>query len=325
METPFALPNFAFLDFLPEHDDFRADVLQGLGRQQKSIPAKYFYDARGSELFDRICDTPEYYVTRTELALMSQHAGAMAGRLGQGGLLIEYGSGASRKTPLLLKALAPAAYMPVDIAREQLLAASAAMARQFPGMRVVALRADYSAPLPIPDDATLRALRRLVYFPGSTIGNFTPQEAGRFLGGVAEQVGPGGGMLVGVDLKKAQARLDAAYNDAAGITARFNLNLLERINRELGGDFDLSRFRHLAFYNAAQGRIEMHLESLVAQTVTVGGRGFRFEAGETVHTENSYKYSVAEFAALAERSGFHAEECWTDPEHLFAVHYIRAR
>jgi dimethylhistidine N-methyltransferase len=310
---------FAFDDHLPATGRFLDDVIAGLSRPRKALPPKYFYDDRGSRLFEAICDTPEYYPTRAEIRLMTAHAGEMARRMGPSSAVIELGSGSGRKTRILVDALDPVAYVPIDIAREQLLETAAAFAARFPRLAVHAVCADYSAPLALPD---LAARRRVVYFPGSTIGNLAVREAAAFLANARALAGPGGAMLVGVDLKKDPARLNAAYNDAAGVTAQFNLNLLRRINRELGADFDLSAFRHHAFYHAARGRIEMHLVSLRDQAVRIDGRAFRFRGGESIHTENSCKYSVDEFRRLAAGAGFHPAACWTDPERLFSVHCL---
>ena len=312
----------SFQDLSPDPGSFLEDVLEGLSRSQKALPPKYFYDEAGSALFDAICELPEYYPTRTEIALMRSHVGSMAARLGPRCALIEYGSGSGRKTRILIEALAPVAYVPIDIAAAQLKASSAALAREFPDLTVIALCADYSRPLALPDLDRVGARRRAIYFPGSTIGNFTIPEAVDFLRNARAVAGPGGGMLIGVDLKKDPARLHAAYNDAQGVTARFNLNLLTRINRELGADFDLAAFRHHAFYDAGLGRIEMHLVSERAQQVRVRGRVVTFRAGETIHTENSYKYSIEEFQALARSAGFTPEASWTDAERLFSVHYL---
>ncbi len=317
---PAAVP--AFVDLRPEADRFLEEVTAGLSRPLKELPPKYFYDERGAELFEAICELPEYYLTRAELALMRSHAGEMARHLGTGSVVIEYGSGSALKTRLLLKAAAPAAYVPIDISREQLKATAAEIAREFPALSVMAVCADYSRPLRLPPLAGAAARRRVIYFPGSTIGNLSLPEAARFLANARRLAQPGGAMLVGVDLKKDAALLNAAYNDARGVTAAFNLNLLARINRELGADFDLGSFRHHAFYNGALGRIEMHLVSLEDQRVRVGGVSFAFRGGETIHTENSYKYSVDEFQALARSAGFEPERWWTDGESRFAVHYL---
>jgi dimethylhistidine N-methyltransferase len=303
-------------------DGFREDVIAGLSQPQKAVPPKYFYDARGSRLFEAICRLKEYYPTRSELALTRRHLAAIARFAGDGCELIEYGSGASVKTRLLLRRLRPAAYVPVDISETALRAAAARLGREFPWLDVVAVAGDFSRPLNIPM-AHARG-RRVVYFPGSTIGNLTPGEAHAFLRMTRGQVGRGGAMLVGVDLKKDANVLHAAYNDARGVTAAFNLNLLARINRELGGDFKLRRFRHYAFYNAALGRIEMHLVSLAPQTVNVGDHRFAFEAGESIHTENSYKYSVEGFRELAKSAGFRDAKVWLDPKGLFSLHGLVA-
>ncbi|MBI3041601.1 MAG: L-histidine N(alpha)-methyltransferase [Betaproteobacteria bacterium] len=313
---------FSFHDRLPAAGSFLEDVIAGLSQPRKALPPKYFYDERGSRLFEAICELPEYYLTRVETALMQEKAGEMARRLGPGCAVVEYGCGSGRKTRVLLEALRPVAYVPIDIAREQLRSMAAEFASDFPGLPVVAFCADYSRPLALPEIDRFEARRRIVYFPGSTIGNLTPDEAVAFLGNARDLVGPGGAMLIGVDLKKDAARLNAAYNDRQGVTAEFNLNLLARINRELGADFDLGAFRHQAFYNEPLGRIEMHLLSLKEQRVTIGGRVIRFRAGETIHTENSCKYSVAEFQALAAGAGFEPVECWTDAKLRFGVHYL---
>lgn len=307
-------------DLAPEQEDFRDAVWAGLGRPQKTLPCKFFYDAHGSALFDAICELPEYYPTRTELSILRDCADELAALAGPGRVLVEYGSGSSTKVRLLLDALSPAAYMALDISREHLLAATAALAHERPALRVLAVCADYTGALRLPEIPGSAA--RLGFFPGSTIGNFTPLEAARFLGAMHRQLGPGGALVIGVDLKKDPAILEAAYNDAAGVTAAFNLNLLERINRELDGDFDLAAFAHRAVYNPQAGRVEMHLESTAARHATVAGRRFAFAAGERIHTENSYKYTVAQFQQLATQTGFHPRRVWTDPAGLFSVHYL---
>jgi dimethylhistidine N-methyltransferase len=318
-------PRFAFHDLRPDTGSFLDDVIAGLSRPRKALPPKYFYDERGSELFEAICRAPEYYLTRTETALMRQKAGEMARRLGPRCAVIEHGCGSGAKTRILLDALEPAAYVPIDISREQLRATAAGIARDYPGLPVVAVCADYSRPLALPGVDGLGARRRIVYFPGSTIGNFTPAEAAGFLGNVRRLVGPSGGMLIGVDLRKDAARLNAAYNDKRGVTAEFNLNLLARINRELGADFDLGAFRHQAFYNEPLGRIEMHLLSLASQRVSIGRQVIRFRAGESIHTENSCKYSVTGFQTLARGAGLDPAACWMDAERLFGIHYLEVR
>lgn len=314
-----ATANWQLIDREPARDSFLDDVLHGLGLPAKALPPKYFYDARGSELFEMICELPEYYPTRTELAMMRSHVAEMAAALGGGCALIEFGSGSGIKTEILIAALRPVMYLPVDISRDALCASAARIAEHHAPLPVTAVCADYMRLDALPlDDAS----RRVIYFPGSTIGNLTPEEALDFLGRSRRIAGTGGAMLVGVDLKKDPALLHAAYNDAQGVTAEFNLNLLARINRELEGDFDPRCFRHVAFYDAQLGRIEMHLESLAAQVVTVAGRRFEFAAGERIHTENSCKYGIDEFAVLARHAGFAHRAVWTDPLQHFAVHLL---
>jgi dimethylhistidine N-methyltransferase len=307
-------------------DSFREDVIAGLSLPQKALPPKYFYDAKGSRLFEAICRLKEYYPTRSELALTRAHLGAIARFAGGRGepavTLIEYGSGESIKSRLLIEALRPAAYVPVDISQHALRRAAAKLQHLFPWLDLHPVHGDFSQPLKIPM-AQGRG-RRVVYFPGSTIGNLTPEEAHAFLRMTRGQVGAHGAMLIGVDLKKDASLLHAAYNDAKGVTAAFNLNLLARINRELGADFRLRRFRHYAFYNPARGRIEMHLVSLAKQTVNLGNYRFAFDAGESIHTENSYKYSTGEFRALAASAGFRGEKVWLDPKGMFSLHGLTA-
>ena len=312
-----------FVDHHPRTADFRREVLEGLGASPKRLSPKFFYDKRGSELFERICELEEYYLTRTETAILDSHSEEIAGLLGAGCLLIEYGSGSSRKIRILLDALAgDLSYVAIDISREHLLAAAADLAEAREGLEVIAVCADYSKPFPLPTPQRSGSGKRVVFFPGSTIGNFSPREALDFLRTTAKQLGPGGSMLIGVDLKKKEKILHAAYNDSEGVTAAFNLNLLTRINRELGADFDLSAFEHRAVYNAAEDRVEMHLVSRKTQSVDVDGTAIRFFQGETIHTENSYKFSVEQFRDLAEDGGFKHARTWTDPDNLFSLHYL---
>ena len=313
----------AYVDLLPAQTPMLDEVLSGLAATPRRIAPKYFYDARGCELFDAICRLPEYYPTRTELAIMAAHAPAMAAALGAGCALIEIGCGNSAKSRLLLDALRPLSFVAVDIAAEQLKASCDVLSQAFPQMIIGALRADFEHAVAVPEGMLPERARRVLYFPGSTIGNFTPAAARDFLAHWAPLLGRGGCALIGVDLKKDPARLHAAYNDAQGVTAAFNLNLLARFNRELGANFDLAAFRHKAFYDGAAGRIEMHLESLRAQTVTVGARHFAFAPGETVLTEISCKYSNDEFCALARAAGYVSAAVWSDMENLFAVHLLR--
>jgi dimethylhistidine N-methyltransferase len=307
--------------FIPA-DGFREDVIAGLSLPQKAIPPKYFYDAKGSRLFEAICRLKEYYPTRSELALTRGHLAAIARFAGKGCTLIEYGSGESLKSRLLIGALRPLAYVPVDISADAIARASRRLAREFPWLNIAAVHGDFSRPLKIP--VAQGRGRRVVYFPGSTIGNLLPQEAHAFLRMTRGQVGPRGAMLIGVDLKKDANLLHAAYNDAKGVTAQFNLNLLARINRELDGGFRPGRFRHYACYNPMRGRIEMHLVSLERQSVDVGQHRFDFDAGESIHTENSYKYSIEEFRLLARSAGFRGEKVWLDAKGLFSLHGLVA-
>jgi dimethylhistidine N-methyltransferase len=324
MSAPIPRSAPALHDLSPARAQFRDEVWRGLETPQKTLPCKYFYDARGSALFEQICELPEYYPTRTELSIMERHAGAMAERLGAGCLLVEYGSGSSRKTRLLLDRLRdPAGYVPIDISRAALAASARALAAAYPALEVIPVCADYTEPFDLPR-AAAAVSRRGVYFPGSTIGNFTPPQAQRFLARMARVAGAGGTLLVGVDRKKDPALLERAYDDAAGVTAAFNLNLLARINRELEGTFRLSRFAHRALWEPRAGRVEMHLVSLERHAVTVAGRRFEFERGETIHTENSYKYDRAQFEALAAGAGLRVREAWTDPEQLFSVQCLVA-
>ena len=303
---------------------FLADVLTGLAADPKALPPKYFYDAAGSELFGAICELEEYYPTRTEIGILQAHANDMAAAIGADAMVIEYGAGSMEKTRILLDALvAPVVFVPVDISKGHLIAAAKDLRRAYPDLAVQQVVADFTKPvlLPVPPRP---ASRRVAFFLGSTIGNFDPNPTEAFLRSIGDTVGPDGGLLIGIDLQKDEDRLIRAYDDAAGLTADFNLNLLTRINRELGGDFILERFRHLVRYDRDLGRIEMHLESMVDQSVRVAGRTFNFAAGETIHTENSYKYTLAGFDHLATRAGFQRDRYWTDAEGLFAeLFYIR--
>jgi dimethylhistidine N-methyltransferase len=317
--------HFIFHDLAPGEESFRDAVLGGLGRARKAIPCKFFYDARGSALFEEICRLPEYYPTRTEIAILEENSFDIAAQMGPHCRLIEFGSGASHKVRILLEALdRPAAYVPADISREHLRDAAISLAEDFPSVPVIAVCADYTRPFPLPPLPGAKG-KRVGFFPGSTIGNFEPDAAVAFLVNYARILGPGGEMMIGVDLKKDPEILDAAYNDRAGVTAAFNLNLLERVNRELDGDLDTDRFEHLAFYNNAEGRIEIYIRSLADQEARIAGQRFSFAKGELIHTEYSYKYSVAEFRGLAAQAGFRPVDTWTDPAELFSVHYFRLR
>jgi len=301
-------------------DGFLADVLEGLSRPTKRLPSKYFYDARGSRLFEAICDTPEYYLTRAEIELLGDHAMEMAAAVGPRRIIVEYGSGASIKTRMLLDHLDASAYVPVDVSREPLLAASAAIAREYPKLKVMPLHADFTRSFSLPVGALGRSL---VYFPGSTIGNFEPSEATALLRHIARSPGCEGA-LVGIDLVKSKQVLEAAYNDRDLVTAAFNLNLLHRINNELDGEFQPGRFAHRAVYNEAAGRIEMHLVSKIDQVVRVGGRSFSFRARETILTELSHKHTLDGFSDMSSSAGLTLTQAWTDDAARFAVvHLVR--
>ena len=307
---------------MTENEKFLDEVISGLSQEQKTLPCKYLYDARGSLLFEEICELDEYYPTRVEIAIMHRYAEEMSSRVGEEALLIEYGSGSSRKTRLLLDSLrAPSCYVPIDISPEILAESAAAIAKIYPDLEVHPLCADYLSPVEIPTpEKDFR--RRVVYFPGSTIGNFEPLEALEFLAQMARQAGSGGGVLIGVDLRKDSQVLERAYDDAQGVTAQFDLNLLVRINRELGADFPLEDFRHAAFWDRDLGRVEMRLVCKTACRVDIAGQAFDFRAGEYIHTESAYKYDVAEFASLATKAGLSPQPVWTDVSGKFSIHYL---
>jgi dimethylhistidine N-methyltransferase len=322
MTTPLAAPH--------RHDQpntwrgqFLTDVVHGLWRPQKQIPCKYFYDEIGSTLFDRICELDEYYLTRTELAILRAHAPEMAEAIGEDCELIEFGSGSGTKTRLLLEHLrSPRAYMPIDVARQSIEESPLALAADFPGLRVLPVHADFTGSLSLPGTGLPRA-RRVVYFPGSTIGNFSPRAAVRLLRAIARLAGNGGGLLIGFDLEKDESIVWPAYNDSRGVTAAFNLNLLARVNRELDGDFDLDAFVHRASYVREQERVEMHLVSQRAQLVQIAGLEFGFDEQETIHTECSYKYSPERIERMTSRAGFRMVSQWLDQERYFAVQYLQ--
>ena len=315
-----------FIDNDPPKEHFLDDVLTGLSKAQKEIPPKYFYDEPGSDLFAKICQTEEYYVTRTEIALLEAISQDLADRIGPNAKIIEFGSGASRKVRILLNSLpAPSHYVAIDISKDYLIEAASAIAEDYPRLTVGAVAADFLKPIPMPPQIATDGGALLGFFPGSTIGNFSTDEAITLLKTAHDLLAPDGALLIGVDVKKDPEILEAAYNDKDGITAAFNLNLLTRINRELDADFNVHAFRHEAIYNAAQSRIEMHLRATTPQTVTIGQHQFTFTEGETIHTENSRKYAVEEFTALAAQAGFAADEMWTDDHGLFGLHLLRAR
>jgi dimethylhistidine N-methyltransferase len=307
---------------------FAQDVIAGLTERPKRLPPKYFYDEAGSRLFEQITELPEYYPTRCELAILHAHAGEIARLLPSPTALIEFGSGSSRKARILLAAasildeMSIAAYVPVDISSEMLAAEVAALERDHPNLKVLPVEADFTQPFQLPP--AVAALKRTGFFPGSTLGNFEPYEAAGFLRHAGRMLGKGAILIIGIDLIKDPAVLNAAYDDAAGVTAKFNLNLLTRINRELGADFDLGGFCHQAFYNTERRRIEMHLASRKRQRVSVAGRTVEFRAGETIHTENSYKFTVEGFGALARGAGFTPLAAWPDPLGYFSVQALVA-
>ncbi len=301
--------------------EFAASVIEGLSKPRKSLPCRFFYDARGSELFEEITRLPAYYPTRTEIAILAAHAAEIASRVDDGAVLVEFGSGSSRKTEILLAGLPRLrAYVPIDVSESALEEAKRRLIKRFPALNVRPIASDFSRPLALPPD--LAQPRKLGFFPGSTIGNFSPFAAGALLGAMRRLLSPEGKLIVGVDLRKDARTLIRAYNDAAGVTAAFNLNLLTRINRELEGSFDLAGFRHEAIYDPREGRVEMHIVSMRDQAVRIRGLSFRFFAGETIHTENSYKYSIGQFQDISCSAGWLPGRVWTDDQNLFSVHEL---
>jgi dimethylhistidine N-methyltransferase len=301
---------------------FARDVIDGLSQQPKRLAPKYFYDAAGSELFEQITLLPEYYPTRTELGILRERGSELATLIPKSAALVEFGAGATTKVRLLLERCAFRAYVPVDISADFLKAQAHSLRKDFPGLDVYPVAADFTAPFALP--ATIASMPKVGFFPGSTLGNFEPHEASGFLRSAREILGQRAQMVVGVDLEKDERVLHDAYNDAAGVTGHFNLNVLVRINRELGGNFDLSAFTHRAIYNRERHRIEMHLISKKSQTVRILGRAISFRAGESIHTENSYKYSLDRFNALALGSGWTPRASWTDTASMFSVHALVA-
>ncbi len=305
-----------------ESSDFVADVVAGLSSNPRALPCKYFYDERGAALFQKICELPEYYITRTEIDILDRNRAEIASQLGPNIQLIGLGTGAGTKTRILIEALTnPAVYVPVDISETQLRESTALFWKIFPELEILPVCADYLQPVVLPQ-ARRKAARNIVYFPGSTIGNFGPDEAIEFLRRAANVCRENGGLLLGVDLKEDAGVIEAAYNDSAGITARFNLNLLERVNRDLGADFDIDQWQHRAIYNSNAGRIEMYLISEVDQFVHVAEHKFHFRRGEKITTEYSYKYAPEEFAALAGKAGFEFAHMWSDDARLFGAFYF---
>jgi len=309
-------------ELLPDVEgEFGAAVFEGLSRPKKTLPCRFFYDARGSELFEEITQLPEYYPTRTEAQILRSHAGEIVEGFDEGGVLIEFGAGSSIKTEILL-AQAPAGltYVPIDVSDSALGLAKLRLESRFPGLSVRPVVGDFSYPIEIAPD--LAARPRVGFFPGSTIGNLTPPDAARLLRTFKASLPRESRLIIGIDLKKDARQLVLAYNDAAGVTAEFNMNLLVRINRELGSSIDLGTFRHEAVYEPREGRIEMHLVSTIKQVVWISGRPFHFDGGERIHTENSYKYSIAQFQELARSAAWAPNRVWTDPRQQFSVHEL---
>ena len=322
MSSPQKQARFHYQDLGPASSNSRDEILTGLRDVRKRISPKYFYDDTGSALFEEITRQPEYYPTRTERRILEDHAGDMAAAIGTGTVLMEPGAGSCEKVRLLLDALKPSAYVPIDIAGEFLQRSAGSLQSEFPWLRIAALRADFAAMPSMPAD--LPAGPRTLFYPGSTLGNFSPLQATGFLRHARRLVGSEGKLLIGIDLHKDAAILNRAYNDSAGVTARFNLNILHHLNRVLPADFQPQQFRHIAFYNDDCQRIEMHLESLKEQTVSAAGERIHFAAGERIHTEISCKYSLAGFTALATAAGLNVRQCWQDRDNLFAVFLLSA-
>jgi len=301
--------------------DELSEIVEGLRKTQKALSPKFFYDERGSKLFDTICELPEYYPTRTELSIMRAHIDEIVALIGPQASLIEFGSGSSLKTHMLLQRLDKlAAYVPVDISREHLLAAADSIAAEYPGIEVWPVLADFMQPFELPNPSVM-PLRNIVYFPGSTIGNFSPDEAHELLKVMYLEAGEDGALLIGVDLQKDKDIIELAYNDSAGVTAEFNLNMLTRINREFETNFNVDLFEHRAIYNEQHGRMELYLDSKCEQIVRIDGHSIRFTKGEALLTEHSHKYTLGQFSAMAKRAGFVVDTVWTDPERLFSVQY----
>ena len=313
------------LDFTPAHRDTLAKILGGLRAREKSLPTRLLYDARGSELFEQICELDEYYLTRTELGILRRHIDEMAGHIGPDSLLIEYGSGSGTKTQLLLDALeSPVGYVPIEISSEVLRRSAEHLARRYPNLAVLPVCADYLGEYELPTPPRPSA-KRVVFFPGSTIGNFRREDAADFLRHIGATCGAGGGFLVGVDLHKETSILEAAYDDAKGVTAEFERNALAHLNREFDADFDLSRFAYESFYNERERRIEMYLVSSTAQRVRVADATLELAAGERILLEYALKFTPRDFAELAGQAGFDVRQVWTDPEALFSVQYLTRR
>lgn len=311
-------------DLHPPLDDFRAEVLQGLKQPQKAIPAKFLYDKKGAELFDRICTLDEYYLTRTEMDILRNNAQEIATLIGDGAL-IEFGSGSSQKVRIILDAMEELpVYVALDISKQHLWESCNALVEAYPKLEAIAICTDYTQPITLPDIPALEGKHRVAFFPGSSIGNLEPKEVIQFLHNTANLLDRQGSLLIGVDLKKSKDILEPAYDDTKGISAAFALNLLARINRELNADFDLANFKYEAFYNPI-GRIEMYIVSLKEQVVRIDNQPIYFEQGEKLRTEHSYKYGISEFQELAIEAGFEPKCVWTDPQQLFSLHYLNLK
>ncbi|WP_416825485.1 L-histidine N(alpha)-methyltransferase [Ectobacillus polymachus] len=314
-------PSVEVLDLEPNAENFYNEVFAGLNKEQKQLDSKLLYDEKGSNLFEKITTLPEYYLTRTELLILRRYAKEIVSYFGEHALLIDLGSGSSEKVKILLdKVPNLAAYIAVDISKVFLEKSAIALANEYPNLKVAAMCADYTQSIDLPDIYQER--KRIVFFPGSTFGNFEPSHAEAFLKRISKMLTKGDGLLIGIDMKKDTSILHRAYNDSLGVTAAFNLNVLDRINRELHASFQLHQFKHDAFYNDEQERIEMHIKSLVDQVVMIDKKPIVFKKGETIHTENSYKYDINSFQTMTEKNGFKTKQVWTDPDSLFSVHYL---
>lgn len=313
-----------FYETLVQKAEFGKEILQGFSLPQKKIPPKFFYDENGSRLFEKITKLPEYYLTRTDNKILRTYAGDISNRVGSKPILIEYGSGASLKTRILLNTLKQIqAYVPVDISKSFLLTSSKRLAKDYPDLRIISIYGDYTNGLKLPKELNQPLYQKVVFFPGSTIGNLEPTQATHLLKGIHHIIGNNGLLLIGVDLHKSKSILENAYNDASGITAQFNLNLLKRINRELDAQIDLDAFSHSAFYNEEEKRIEMHLVSQKNQTINIQDQKFSFKENETIHTENSYKYTLEGFASLAAQANLQRVTYYLDPQKLFSVQLFK--
>ena len=311
------------IDLEPSNGNILTEVLVGLSKSQKTIPAKYLYDEKGSEIFEVICRLPEYYLTRAENEILQKYSSEISELIGEGPVIIEPGSGSGEKVRGLIEKIKGAiTYVPIEISKNILLRMTSELHERFPDLRVIPICADFTLGMDFPLSIDAYAGKKVVFFPGSTIGNFDPEDALAFLKSVTKLIGPNGGLLIGVDLKKNKSVYELAYDDPQGVTAAFNLNLLERLNREVNASFDLINFDHHACYNEVLGRVEMHLRSRVSQLVKVNESIFRFREGETIHTENSYKYTVEEFCELCAKANLKLVKNWKDSNNLFCTYYF---